>query len=140
MTNTQTSSNIDSSTETIEPAAMVAGYFECWNAPDEDARSAAIVRTWAEDATSTDPLSQVKGHESIAAMMAAVFENYPGHAFRQVGDVDHHNNAVRWGWEMLDAGGSQMLEGIDAARVDESGRIAELMGFFGSAVPGTEAS
>ena len=80
----------------------VRGYFECWNAPDHAARFAAIERTWALDATSTDPVADVSGHAAIAAMMAATLDTYPGHRFAQLGDIDGHHDMVRWGWEMVD--------------------------------------
>ncbi len=128
------------SDRTLEPVDLVAGYFECWNAPDEDRRLRAIRATWAEGATSTDPLATVTGHEPIRQMMAAVFESYAGHSFRQVGAVDAHHNVIRWGWEMLDQNGDKVLDGIDAAWVDESGKIVELAGFFGADVPVEEAN
>ena len=145
MTNTtQTSQSATSATSSsdtaavLEPAETVAGYFDCWNADDERSRAAAIGRFWTEDATSTDPLSDVQGHSAIQGMMAAVFETYAGHSFRQVGAVDAHHDVIRWGWEMLDPDGAQVLEGIDTARVDQGGRIAQLSGFFGAAVPSAE--
>ncbi len=143
MTNTAQAANVTttpdaSATGRLEASETVAGYFECWNADSEDARASAIRRFWTEDATSTDPLSDVAGHSAIQEMMAAVFETYAGHSFRQVGAVDAHHDMIRWGWEMLDPQGVQVLEGIDTAQVDDTGRITQLSGFFGAAVPTVE--
>jgi len=115
----------------------VSGYFECWNAPDHEARAAAIERTWAPDATSTDPVADVSGHDAIAAMMAATLDMYPGHRFAQIGDIDAHHDMVRWGWEMVDPDGQRVIDGIDVASVDGQGRLVKLTGFFGAAIPGT---
>ena len=115
--------------------ATVTGYFECWNAADETARRAAVERHWTSDATSTDPLASVAGHAAIAEMMASVQGSYPGHRFRQVGGLDTHHDVVRWGWEMVDADGQPVLDGIDVASVDDRGRITALAGFFGATLP-----
>lgn len=117
--------------------ATVRSYFECWNAPDPEARGAAIERTWAPDATSTDPVADVSGHAAIGSMMVATLDMYPGHRFAQIGDIDGHHDMVRWAWEMLDADGHRVIDGIDVASVDDHGRLVKLTGFFGAAIPGT---
>ncbi len=117
--------------------ATVRGYFDCWNAADHEARSAAIEQTWALDATSTDPVANVSGHDAIAAMMAATLDAYPGHRFAQIGDINSHHDMVRWAWEMVDANGQRVIDGIDVASVDDEGRLVTLTGFFGAAVPAT---
>jgi hypothetical protein len=116
-------------------AATIAGYFDCWNATDETARATAIERTWATNATSTDPMASVQGHAGIAEMMVGVGVMYPGHTFRQIGTLDAHHNLVRWGWEMIDPEGSRVIDGIDVALFDESGRLTNLAGFFGADMP-----
>lgn len=118
-------------------SSTVTGYFECWNAPDETTRAAAIERTWAPDATSTDPLGDVAGRDAIAAMMAATLDTYPGHRFAQIGELDTHHDMVRWGWEMVDADGKRVIDGIDISSVDDQARLVKLTGFFGAAIPGT---
>ena len=105
---------------------------------DADARRAAIERTWTEEATSSDPLSEVSGHDGLSAMIGAVQEQYPGHRFQQVGDLDGHHGLLRWSWEMLDADGAKVLDGIDVALRAEDGRLSYLAGFFG-AVPAATA-
>lgn len=120
---------------TEELQSTIDSYFECWNSPDADSRMAAIERTWTADATSTDPLADVSGHEGIAAMMASVGESYPGHRFAQVGVIDVHHDLVRWGWQMVDADGQQVIDGIDVAWTDQAGKITKLAGFFGADIP-----
>ena len=127
----------NTTTETEQIQTTIDAYFECWNSQDEAGRMAAIERAWTADATSTDPLADVAGHEAIASMMSAVGEQYPGHRFAQVGTIDVHHDLVRWGWQMVDAEGQQMLDGIDVAWVDSTGRISKLAGFFGAAIPAT---
>lgn len=119
---------------------MIDGYFLCWNSRDADERSAAIAKTWTEEATSSDPLVVATGHEELNAMFAGAEVAYPGHTFRQVGTFDAHNTYVRWGWEMLNAEGDQVLDGIDVGVVAEDGRLAGVAGFFGAAMPAAVAA
>lgn len=123
-------SNTIDTTSTTDPQTMIDGYFECWNATSDAARSDAIRRTWAPDARSCDPIADVAGHEQLAAMFAGFHATYPGSSFRQKGGVDAHHNLVRWGWEMLGADGVVTLDGLDVAVIND-GRIAHLAGFFG---------
>jgi hypothetical protein len=122
-------------TPTSTPQDIIDGYFECWNATDADARAAAIARTWTEEATSSDPLSEVTGHDELAAMMDAVRAQYPGHSFRQVGQPDGHHDLLRWSWEMVDAEGAGVVDGFDVALRAEDGRLSYLAGFFGASIP-----
>lgn len=117
----------------------IDGYFECWNTTDPQRRAAAVARTWAEDATSSDPLNEVTGHDQLTAMLAGVQEQYPGHTFRQVGAADSHHRLLRWGWEMVDPDGARLLDGIDVALVGEDGRLTYLAGFFGADLPAAAA-
>lgn len=126
-------------TTTDTTQQLIDGYFECWNAADVAARSAAIAKTWVEEATSSDPLNEVTGHDALAAMFAGLQDSYPGHSFRQLGESDTHHKLVRWGWEMLDPHGEVVLDGIDVALLADDGRIYYLAGFFGAAIPGTQA-
>lgn len=59
----------------------VARYFEAWNAAP-DAVAKAVAAAWAKDGGYTDPLADVRGHEQIAAVVAAAHEQFPGFTFR----------------------------------------------------------
>jgi hypothetical protein len=116
--------------------AVADGYFACWNATDPDERAAAIRSTWAPDARTIDPLIDATGHEQLAATFAAFHETYAGNSFRQRGGIDGHHDHLRWAWEMVDADGEIVLDGIDVALIDDAGLIRYLVGFFGATVPG----
>ncbi|MEM9033650.1 MAG: nuclear transport factor 2 family protein [Actinomycetota bacterium] len=122
-------------TTTMEPQALVDGYFRCWNATSEPDRITATRATWSEDARNVDPLTDATGHDELVAMFAGFQASYPGHSFRQRGGLDAHHGLLRWSWEMVDADGNVTLDGIDVAVLAEDGRIASLGGFFGADVP-----
>ncbi len=135
MTTTDAQSNPSTADDAAVRQSLIDGYFECWNSTDTEAQAAAVARTWAEDAVSSDPLNRVTGHDELLAMFRGTQETYPGHRFEQVGGTDGHHDLVRWGWRMVDPSGETMLDGIDAAVVGADGRITYLAGFFGAQIP-----
>jgi hypothetical protein len=126
-------------TDTSSPAAvdhqpMIDAYFDAWNTTDADERRSFVERTYVPDAHLVDPLVDVTGHDQLVELFTNFHVTYAGHSFRQAGGVDAHHDLVRWGWEMLDASGNVVLDGLDVALVAE-GRISYVAGFFGAALP-----
>ncbi|GAB2887797.1 nuclear transport factor 2 family protein [Streptomyces deserti] len=109
----------------------VARYFEAWNADGPDARAKAVAAAWAVDGGYTDPLAEVRGHEQIAALIAAAREQFPGFVFRLAGGVDGHHATARFSWELVsEADGSAPVAGSDVITLDETGRITSVLGFL----------
>ncbi|MFG2806719.1 nuclear transport factor 2 family protein [Streptomyces massasporeus] len=109
----------------------VARYFEAWNAEDPAARAKAVAAAWAEDGRYTDPLADVRGHEGIAAVIAAAREQFPGFAFRLTGVVDGHHDIARFSWELVStADGSAPVAGSDVITLDGQDRIRAVLGFL----------
>ena len=109
----------------------VARYFEAWNAGGQDALAKAVAAAWTTDGSYTDPLADVRGHEQIAALIAAAQEQFPGFAFRRLGAVDGHHDVVRFGWELVsEADGSAPVAGFDVITLDGEDRIRSVYGFL----------
>ncbi|MGC4974036.1 nuclear transport factor 2 family protein [Streptomyces sp. DT199] len=109
----------------------VARYFEAWNAEDPAARAKAVAAAWAEDGRYTDPLADVRGHEGIAAVIAAAREQFPGFAFRLTGVVEGHHDIARFSWELVStADGSAPVAGSDVITLDGQDRIRAVLGFL----------
>ncbi|MFF7041127.1 nuclear transport factor 2 family protein [Streptomyces massasporeus] len=109
----------------------VARYFEAWNAEDPAARAKAVAAAWTEDGGYTDPLADVRGHEEIAAVIAAAREQFPGFAFRLTGVVDGHHGIARFSWELVStADGSAPVAGSDVITLDGQDRIRAVLGFL----------
>ncbi|MGW5328530.1 nuclear transport factor 2 family protein [Streptomyces sp. NPDC004014] len=115
--------------------SAVARYFEAWNATDPDALRKAVAAAWTEDGGYTDPLAEVRGHEGIAAVIAAVHEQFPGFVFRPLGAVDGHHDIARFGWELVDEAGSAPVAGSDVITLDGEGRIRQVLGFLDRVPP-----
>ncbi|MCF2129653.1 nuclear transport factor 2 family protein [Strepomyces sp. STD 3.1] len=108
----------------------VARYFEAWNAAPE-ARAEAVAAAWTNDGGYTDPLADVRGHEQIAAVIAAAHEHFPGFVFRLSGAVDGHHDTARFSWELVsEADGSAPVAGFDVVRLDDEDRISAVFGFL----------
>ncbi|MFC9240018.1 nuclear transport factor 2 family protein [Streptomyces decoyicus] len=112
-------------------AVAVARYFEAWNTTEEGARGKAVAAAFEEDATYTDPLADVAGHEGLVAAIAGVHAQFPGFVFRQLGGVDGHHDMARFGWELVSvADGTAPVAGFDVVRLGADGRIRSVFGFL----------
>ena len=111
--------------------SAVARYFEAWNATEPEALAKAVAAAWAADGGYTDPLAEVRGHEQIAAVIAAAHEQFPGFSFRPLGAVDGHHDTARFAWELVnEADGSAPVAGFDVITLDGGGRIRQVLGFL----------
>jgi hypothetical protein len=49
--------------------------------------------------------------------------------------VDRHNNLERYTWKIVDPSGNQVMEGLDVAERDDSGRLRRVLMFHGPLPP-----
>jgi hypothetical protein len=113
----------------IDQMTIAQTYLAAWNAPGEAERQAQLER-WSADARYVDPLMQGQGREGIGAMIAAARAQFPGHSFALAGTPDGHGSHVRFSWDLLPGEGAPVARGTDIVRVDDDGRIAEVVGFL----------
>ncbi|MFD7163819.1 nuclear transport factor 2 family protein [Streptomyces violascens] len=115
----------------------VARYFEAWNAGSAEGIAKTVAAAWTEDGSYTDPLTEVAGHEAVAAVIAGAHAQFPGFEFRLIGAVDGHHDIARFGWELVSvADGSAPVAGFDVIALAEDGRIRSVAGFL-DRVPAT---
>ena len=105
-------------------------YLACWNETDSTARRALIEQLWAQDATYTDPLADVRGLEQIDATIAAVQDQFPGFVFTAGTPVDAHHNQARFTWGLGLRDADPVIEGFDVLVLDDTGRIEAVHGFL----------
>jgi hypothetical protein len=111
--------------------SAVARYFDAWNALDEETLTKAVAAAWAVDGTYTDPLVDAGGHQEIAAVIAAVHQQFPGFVFYPTAVVDGHHDTARFSWELVnEADGSAPIAGFDVIALDDQGRIRSVIGFL----------
>ena len=113
-----------------DAAETVRGYFDMWNTTDGADRARIIEQIWTPEAVSVDPMTRATGHGEIDAMVARFQAGAPGAVFSLVGEVQEHNDRLRFHWQMQDAEGVVRLSGLDCVRRADDGRIEDLAGFF----------
>jgi hypothetical protein len=69
------------------------------------------------------------GHDGIDAMIGGVQTQFPGYRFRRTGDLDTHNDRVRFAWELGPEDGPALAGGVDFGVVSD-GRLQTITGFL----------
>lgn len=119
---------------------VIERYIAIWNETDPARRRDLIARTWTEDASYLDPLMAGEGPDGIDAMIAGVQQQFPGHRFRLLGEVDHHHDRVRFAWELGPGDGQPpLVAGTDFGVVAPDGRLRSVTGFL-DRMPGSPDS
>ena len=113
-----------------DPRTLADRYLAPWNEPDAARRRALLEALWAPDGRYADPLMSGTGPQDIADMIGAARERFAGLAFSVHGTPDGHGAHARFSWALAPAGGAPVAGGTDVARLDEHGRLAEVVGFI----------
>ncbi|WP_434739590.1 nuclear transport factor 2 family protein [Micromonospora sp. SH-82] len=112
-------------------ANTVERYLEIWNETDATRRAEKIREVFTEDATYTDPLGDVSGHEAINALIGAVQEQFAGLTFSLAGAVDAHHDIARFTWNLAPAGAPEPVAvGFDVVKAGGDGRLSAVYGFL----------
>ena len=112
-----------------ELSLLIDRYIETFNETDAARRRVLIAATWTGSARYVDPVMQGEGQDGIDSMIRGVQDRFPGHRFQRIGDVDAHNDRVRFSWELLPPNGPALVKGTDFGVVDQ-GRLSAITGFF----------
>ncbi|TNC10717.1 ester cyclase [Methylobacterium terricola] len=116
------------------PLETATDYLSIWNegsAPERRRRLDA----WHPEARYRDPLMGADGPAGVAEMIEAARAQFPGLAFRLAGTPDGHGPFVRFSWTLAPAAGAPVASGTDVVRLDETGRIVEVIGFLDGGQP-----
>ncbi|TCK21042.1 nuclear transport factor 2 family protein [Pseudonocardia endophytica] len=114
-------------------------YIAAFNESDDATRHDRIAGLFTPEATYTDPMAAVAGHDGIAGFVGAARTQLAGFEFRLLGPVDAHHDQARFRWEagpteVLDGPGDAPVIGFDVVVAGDDGRIAAVHGFL-DAVP-----
>jgi len=115
---------------------IVKIYCDAWGEPDVTKRRQLLQRVWAEDATYSDPATNpIKGREALVNHISAHLQNYPGSKIVPSSHANLHHGMLRFSWHFVLPDGKVQTEGIDFGELTPDGRIAKIVGFFGSLKP-----
>ncbi|MFG1614938.1 nuclear transport factor 2 family protein [Nonomuraea wenchangensis] len=109
---------------------LVERYVAAWNETDAEARAKAVAELWTEDATYTDPLADVAGHDGIAAVIQGAQGMFPGLVFTPGEVYDAHHHIARFTWHLGPADAEPVAVGFDVVELAEDGRIRRVLGFL----------
>lgn len=110
-------------------AGLINAYLAAWNEPEAPARAVLLEQAWAEDGAYTDPQSDVVGREALSAVIGGFLSSNPGSRFELDGKIDHHHDHIRFYWTLRLGNGAD-IRGMDYGRIDDSGQLARIIGFF----------
>lgn len=111
---------------------LIDTYCEAWSDPSPERRSALIDSVWAPGATYTDPTVHANGSAELLAHIARVLAKRPGARVVRISEIDAHYGIARFAWQVVEADGRALPEGIDIAFLSTDGsRIERIVGFFG---------
>ncbi|WP_028568664.1 nuclear transport factor 2 family protein [Salinispora tropica] len=118
-------------------ANAIERYIDMWNETDATRRSEKVRTICAENATYTDPMTDVSGHEAINTLISAARERFAGMTFTLAGPVDAHHGVARFTWHLAPAGAAEpVVVGFDVVTADGDGRLSAVYGFLDK-VPAT---
>ncbi|MFC5473789.1 nuclear transport factor 2 family protein [Paraherbaspirillum soli] len=109
---------------------LIDRYIAVWNETDAGRRAELIAATWADNASYLDPMMQGDGHAGIAAMVAGVHQQFPGHRFYRTSDVESHHDRIRFRWELRPEQGPALVTGTDFGTLAGDERLQSITGFF----------
>jgi hypothetical protein len=104
-------------------------YTSAWKAGSVDDQRALLGASLAPGCTYQDPLVAVGGCEALLAYMAQFHQQLPGAYFATRRFRFHHGQSVAQ-WDMLDAQGQVIGDGVSVGRYNEAGRLVTVTGFF----------
>ena len=107
---------------------FVGRYVNIWNEPDAAQRRRTIRDLWQADARHLARSIEAFGHDGIETRVRTAYEKWvkeKGNIFRLRDGVDGHHGTIKLRWEMLPAGGGEVISvGFDFLVLGEDGRIA----------------
>ena len=104
-------------------------YTSAWKAKSVDEKRALIGASLAKKCTYQDPLAKVSGWDELIAYMLNFHQQVPGGHFATRRFRFHHGQSVAQ-WDILDAQGKVIGDGISVGHYNEAGRLVTVTGFF----------
>jgi len=104
-----------------------------WNEQDLSRIRGEIDEIFSPDVIFIDPDNHVVGRDAFEAMVKTFRTRLPRAVCSRSSGVDGHHDLHRYHWE-IHQDGQRIIEGFDVVKVDASGLVSRVEGFFG-AVP-----
>jgi len=116
-------------TTKIDPQQIWETYTSAWKAGNVETRRALLGASLAPECSYQDPLTTVDGCEALIGYMAQFHQQVPGGHFATRRFRFHDGHSVAQ-WDMLDAHGKVIGDGVSIGHYNEAGRLMTVKGFF----------
>lgn len=118
--------------EAVSVTDLIDRYCEVWTQPDPALRTVLLAPLWSENTTYTDPSVHAAGAVELLSHIAKVQARRSGARVLRTSAVDVHHGVARFAWQVIEANGNKLPEGLDIAFLTPDGlRIDRIIGFFG---------
>ncbi len=107
-----------------------------WNESNPARVRSHLEKALTADVQFIDPSVETNGIDEFEANVHDVQARIPGAQYSWTSGIDGHHRLYRYSWE-ISRGGEVVLTGFDVAELDEDGKVARVLGFFGP-LPGDE--
>ena len=109
------------------PQYVADRYVAVWNESDPAARRKSIVERWAPDGVHYVRTREARGYDALEKRITGSYEKNvrdAGHRFRPARNAQTLHNVVTFNWEMIPAGGSEVLAvGLEFLVLDDRSQI-----------------
>lgn len=112
------------------PPRVLVEMLAMWNERDVSRVGPRIEAVFSPEVVFIDPANSIVGHAAFDRMVRAFRRRFPEADLGLASAVDSHHRLHRYHWKIEQAG-QLLLEGFDVTEVDEAGRVARVLGFFG---------
>ena len=116
-----------SQTETLQRTWET--YTSAWQAPSAESKALALRSSVDDKCVYRDPLAKAEGHAALIDYMLGFHQQVPGGFFKTTSFRAHHSRSVTT-WNMCDAGGAVIGEGISYGEYGADGKLVAMAGFF----------
>ena len=104
-------------------------YAAAWQLPDAEGKARALRATVDPGCVYRDPLTNAEGHAALIDYMIGFHQQVPGGYFKTTSFRAHGARSVAV-WNMCDAGGAVIGDGISYGEYAADGKLLAICGFF----------
>ena len=104
-------------------------YAASWKAEALPEKQRLMEESLTQDCCYTDPLTQTQGYGPLLDYMREFHRQVPGGHFVTKRFIVHHDRSVAF-WDMRDAHGTVIGDGISYGEYDATGKLSAMTGFF----------
>ncbi len=112
-------------------ADCFAQILKAWNCNDVDQTRQLLESSVTHDVVFVDPSIHAVGIDAFEQNLRGFRTKYPDAIVRRTSGIDSHHDLHRYSWDIV-VKGQVILQGLDVAETDATGKFKRVLGFFGA--------